>query len=551
MSCVRRLEDLVVDAPDVHRLRRLVLGMALGGLLNDSTAKLAEFNRPSTLNADDITAEVAQALQVNSLTSRFERLATLAELKRGLTPIQRALPGPYPLVVTGEARMSCDHYDFEGDAVLIPMISSSGHGKASLKRLHYQKGRFALGNILCAAFPRNKNIVSARFLYEYLTAFKDDLIVPRMVGTANVSLTLDKIGSIPVPIISPFASSQLDQLMAMCDQLEQAQKEREARRDALRAATLNRLMVPEGETKRGSADVQFFLDASPRLITKPEHVAALRQLVLDMAIRGRLQPQDPTDQSAAELLERIAIRRNDLLARKFPNQAEARTQQTKQSEQVAPSGEPLPAGWKWATLMQCAALVVDCRNKTVPYTSSGIRLIRTTNVRSGRLVLEDHRYVSEETYLNWSSRYRPEPGDIVITREAPMGEVARIPPGMKVCLGQRLMLVRLIEETIDPDFLVYSLRDSALMDRVQDKPIGALVEHLRVGGVETLLVPVPPVAEQHRIVARVDQLMALCDQLEAALASAQGGRARLLEALLHEALQGGAVRDSVGTATVV
>jgi hypothetical protein len=74
------------------------------------------------------------------------------------------------------------------------------------------------------------------------------------------------------------------------------------------------------------------------------------------------------------------------------------------------------------------------------------------------------------------------------------------------------------------------------MDRVQDKPIGATVQHLRVGGVETLLVPLPPLAEQHRIVAKVDTLMALCDRLEASLTATASSRRRLLDALLAEAL---------------
>ncbi len=99
-----------------------------------------------------------------------------------------------------------------------------------------------------------------------------------------------------------------------------------------------------------------------------------------------------------------------------------------------------------------------------------------------------------------------------------------------------MMLARLVPETISNEFMLYSLRDPQLMDRVQDKPIGATVQHLRVGGVETLLVPLPPIAEQHRIVAKVDELMALCDQLETSLTSADEARKKLLDALLAEAL---------------
>jgi type I restriction enzyme S subunit len=226
-----------------------------------------------------------------------------------------------------------------------------------------------------------------------------------------------------------------------------------------------------------------------------------------------------------------------LLKAGYPNADEARTQIKKLAEQSVPDGlDALPRGWAWATFLQCSALVIDCKNKTAPYASSGIRLIRTTNVRDGRMNLNDQKYVDQKTYEIWSARCAPESGDILITREAPMGEVCLIPPGETICLGQRMMLARLVPDTIDRNFMIYSLRDPKLMDRVQDKPIGATVQHLRVGGVETLLVPVPPLAEQHRIVAKVDALMALCDRLETSLAAADETRRRLLEALLAGAL---------------
>jgi type I restriction enzyme S subunit len=155
--------------------------------------------------------------------------------------------------------------------------------------------------------------------------------------------------------------------------------------------------------------------------------------------------------------------------------------------------------------------------------------------------LTDQKYIDQNTYEIWSARCTPEPGDILVTREAPMGEVCLIPPGEKICLGQRMMLARLVPDTVDHNFMIYSLRDPKLMDRVQDKPIGATVQHLRVGGVETLLVPLPPLAEQHRIVAKVNNLMALCDRLEASLDATVTTRRSLLDALLAEALAPGEV----------
>jgi type I restriction enzyme S subunit len=320
--------------------------------------------------------------------------------------------------------------------------------------------------------------------------------------------------------------------------LESARTAREATRDRLTTASLTRLTAPDTDAETFRSHARFTLDALPTLTTRPDQIKTLRQTILNLALRGKLVEQDRADEPAGVLLERVGKIRMKLLRSDYPNASEARTQLKKLSQQTLPKDLPsLPASWIWATLQQCSLLVVDCKNKTAPYSESGIKLVRTTNVRDGKLNLIDQKYVTDETYAIWSARCVPQSGDILITREAPMGEVCLIPPDEKICLGQRMMLARLVPETIDPDFLLYSLRDPKLMDRVQDKPLGMTVQHLRVGGIETLLVPLPPLAEQHRIVAKVNELMALCDQLEASLTTADTTRRRLLEALLHEALE--------------
>jgi type I restriction enzyme S subunit len=197
----------------------------------------------------------------------------------------------------------------------------------------------------------------------------------------------------------------------------------------------------------------------------------------------------------------------------------------------------MPEGWAWAPLLQCSALVIDCKNKTAPYTTEGIPIVRTTNVRDGELRLDGMKYVSEEIYELWSMRCKPAPGDLLITREAPMGEACIIPENMQLCLGQRMMLARFIPGTINSKYLLYSFMEPGMMERVQDKPVGATVQHLRVGGIESLLIPLPPLPEQHRIAAKVDELMALCDQLEHQLGQAEKTSRGLLESALMEALR--------------
>ena len=130
----------------------------------------------------------------------YKRLEECCTLVKGKTPIQKAEPGEYPLVVTTSERRTCSTYQFDKPTVCIPLISSRGHGVASLNSVYYQEGKFALGNILCGVTPNDEDYLSAKFLFEYLNYKKDALLVPLMKGGANVSLTVDSLRNVKIPI---------------------------------------------------------------------------------------------------------------------------------------------------------------------------------------------------------------------------------------------------------------------------------------------------------------------------------------------------------------
>lgn len=328
--------------------------------------------------------------------------------------------------------------------------------------------------------------------------------------------------------------AKVNELMGLCDELEARQQNEEELKIQAVVSTLRHITV-QGANMALDSYVSILSKKFNDWFNNVETIRQLRNTILELALQGRLMPQDPHNQPVSELLEVLSKKRSALLSDSYPNMIEAKVQQKKQAKQNLPKSLPiLPKGWEWATLMQCSLLVVDCHNKTAPYQKAGIPLLRTTNIKSGRLLLSDLKYVNQATYERWSMRCKPQPGDILITREAPMGEVAQIPDGLTVCMGQRMMLIRLVPNTIDEAFLLYSLQDPNLMQRVQDKPVGLTVKHLRVGGVETLLIPLPPLAEQKRIVAKLDELMALCDQLEKHSCQVSTHSEHLFDALLSQ-----------------
>jgi hypothetical protein len=127
-------------------------------------------------------------------------LGTICVLTKGTYPTEKTPPGPYPLIVTAEFPRTSDSFQLDGEAVCIPIVSSTGHGHASLKRVHYVHGRFAVANLLVAAQPRPGAPVDARWLWLYLNHYKDSLIVPLMRGTANVSLKPAQLADIAIDL---------------------------------------------------------------------------------------------------------------------------------------------------------------------------------------------------------------------------------------------------------------------------------------------------------------------------------------------------------------
>ncbi|EQD43634.1 type I restriction-modification system, S subunit, partial [mine drainage metagenome] len=107
------------------------------------------------------------------------------------------------------------------------------------------------------------------------------------------------------------------------------------------------------------------------------------------------------------------------------------------------------------TLNDLCRAIVDCEHKTAPTKPAGHPSIRTPNIGRGRLILDGVNRVSDETYRQWTQRMEPMPGDLILAREAPIGNVAIIPKGLKVCLGQRTVLIRPESTKILPQYLVY------------------------------------------------------------------------------------------------
>ena len=139
-------------------------------------------------------------------------------------------------------------------------------------------------------------------------------------------------------------------------------------------------------------------------------------------------------------------------------------------------------------------------------------MIRTTNIRYGQVNLESVKYVTEEVYQQWTRRQIPQRGDVLLTREAPMGEAGMLLTDEKVFLGQRIVSYRANPQKLDNYFLLYALQSKDLQAQIRDRASGSTVQHMRVPDTKTLQIPLPALSEQKRIVAILDEVFAGIDE---------------------------------------
>lgn len=151
-------------------------------------------------------------------------------------------------------------------------------------------------------------------------------------------------------------------------------------------------------------------------------------------------------------------------------------------------------------LADISEMIVDCEHKTAPTQADGYPSIRTPNIGKGYFILDGVNRVSEETYRLWTKRATPQPGDIVMAREAPVGNAAIVPHGLQACLGQRTLLIRPDSSKVEPSYLNYLLNGPQVQDIIHAKTNGVTVPHLNMKDVRELPIPnLPPLNAQRRI----------------------------------------------------
>lgn len=235
----------------------------------------------------------------------------------------------------------------------------------------------------------------------------------------------------------------------------------------------------------------------------------LRQSVLQAAMQGKLTTQKAEDGDARGLLLAIRAEKEKLVQEK----------KIKKEKPLAPITDEeipfdIPDNWVWVRLSDICKTIVDCPHSTPKYyqEDTGYAGIDTNCINANGDITK-LRYVDKQTYYQRIKRLEPLGNDIVLTREGSIGRAAILPKNKKICLGQRVMLLRL-SSFADVRLFRHFLMSYSTLVKLTEKQKGLGAKHINVSDVCKLVFPLPPLAEQRRIVARVDALMKEIDKLE-------------------------------------
>lgn len=532
--------ERIAEVPDaVARLRRFVLDLAVRGRLVPQD--------PSEGSAQKLMRSVVSPTDgPHSLPSTWAwvRIGDQLELLNGMAfkPTDWTTSGLRIVRIQNLNNSAATHNfcrpEMARERSLIDtgafLISWSGTPGTSFSAFIWDRGPAVLNQHIFRCDFKTKAF-SARYLQIAINGRLDEMIAKAHGGVGLQHITKGKLEdlliALPPPVEQARIVAKLDELMALCDQLEAARTAREATRDRLAAASLARLNTPDPETF--PADARFALDALPVLTACPNQIKQLRQTILNLAVSGQLVSQDPNDEGISQLLERVSKTRASLLVQgQLPRPRDCTPD---------PSWRPrwLPASWLNVALGQTCVLVTSgSRGWAEFYAESGPSFVRAQNIRFGRLKLDDLARVNPPARSE-GSRTQIAVGDLLIViTGAGVTNPAVVDQDLgEAYVSQHVGLVRPALAELSPWLLLCLMANVGGRAELVQCAYGAGKPGLNLNNIRSLTVPLPPLAEQHRIVAKVDELMVLCDALEASLTAATTTRTRLLEATLCESLQ--------------
>jgi type I restriction enzyme, S subunit len=564
MDLLERHFDTAFAAPDgIKKLRELILTLAMQGKLVPQDPK----DPPASELLKQIEVEKQRLLK----EGKIKKTEPLPDIKPEEVPY--ALPEGWEWVRLGNIGevnpRNKSEDDIEAGFVPMPLIFSKygtdhkfetrSWGEIKQGYTHFANGDVGLAKItpcfenakscIFRGLPNRigagttelhvfRNIVGAVYP-EYLLAYLKNprfiaIGISKMTGSAGQKrVPTNYFAQEPFPF-PPLPEqrrivAKIDQLMARCDALEKLRAEREHKRITVHTAVIKQLLDAQEQDSFTSA-WQFITRHFGELYTVKENVAELRKAILQLAVMGKLVPQDPNDPPASELLKEIEAEKRQLVK-------EGKIKKSEPLPEIKPEEVPyvLPREWEWCRVWDIAQLITSgSRDWAKYYSESGAIFVTMGNLTRGnyQLRMDTIRYVVPPEDGE-GSRTKLEENDLLISITGDVGNLGLIPPDFgDAYINQHTCLLRLMPVCRNRYFS--ELMRSPLAKSQFDAPQRGIKNSFRLGDVGEMIISLPPLPEQHRIVAKIDKLMSFCNTLEQHIDNATGKQIELLNAVMAQ-----------------
>ena len=343
---------------------------------------------------------------------------------------------------------------------------------ATIGRLGILEVPMTTNQACCACIPFDG--LYNKYLFYFLMGNRKNFI-KMGEGGAQPNISKDKIVNYPIAI-PPLAEqkrivAKIEELLPLIDRYEQAWSKL------------------EDFNKRFPVDMQ--------------------KSILQMAIQGKLVPQLPEEGTGEELFQQIQAEKQALIKA-------GKIKKEKPLPEIAENEIPfdIPESWKWVRIGSLLHKLVDGTHRTPKYTTSGIPFVSVRNMSNGTLSLEDTKFISEDEHRELWNRCNPQRGDILLSKVGTTGVPAKVETDTEFSLFVSVALLKFNNDLLDINFLIYSILAPDFQKQCKEHTRGVGNKNWVIIDIANTMMPLPPLAEQKRIVAKLEEILPLCERLK-------------------------------------
>jgi len=453
------------------------------------------------------------------------KISDIADTTSGGTPnrgMSEYYNGDIPWVKSGELKdgliSTCDEYITEeglknSSAKLFPkgtlLVAMYGANIGKTGVLDFDA---TTNQAVCAIFP--KIDISKEYLYWFFRQQRIDFIAVGKGGAQpNISQTIINNASIVVP-----DEKVQEKIVKFLERIEKG--------DGIDYDFLIPEVLMDVETIYKYKN--SYIKLSDSFETQLTQLENLNQAILQEAVQGKLVNQDPKDEPASELLKRI----------------KAEKAKSGKKEKPLPPIKPeeipfdIPENWAWCRLGEIAKQINDGTHHTPKYVKEGVPFLSIKDISGGKIDFGNTKFITREEHLELIKRCNPERNDILFCRIGTLGRPSIIETDIEFSIFVSLGLIKTYFNIYEVRYLKYLLESPLLYYQYQKiKADGIHTPKLNLRDVPNLLIPLPPLSEQKRIVAEIEKQFALTKQLKEHIIANQQATEQLLKALLHQAFE--------------